>query len=572
MASHSKETRDAPRRPSMPAAAAAAIAAVCFGAHVYSCSTPANLLRLFGEPSCSDAGPWPCEEEGCPLPSLGCADLAELGVCASAFSDIWTTPPADAAGRTVESLCPRTCGKCPSPAGGGARPAAMERLLEEVLDEEEALDPPLEHALAAARDWVRPAGATRARRVPPPPHVLTALSEAAWRRSHLALELLRELEARGGGGAELVSALATACARRGLLTEAARYFEAAAKIAPDSVMRLVKHRLHNLELISGRSPAPIHEALPEAPPGHGGWGGSGDQREATSGGSRGGDGVLDPGAPYGALSRLGLRAWVQAAVGVGDVSEGERGSAIQCDVDVRAELTPSEFATRYVLEGRPVLLPLDAVARLGLDGAPPGALSPSAASDAASGGAPAPWDREELLRRAGDICEVSLVPTSGVAQQQYGGAPAASARTLSAAVAAIEAAATADAAAAAGSGADSDPLYAVATRPFASQPVRTPQEAERRECWAELDRAMALQRLGDLPEVFLPGASHKRILFVAANGTGTYWHDHSNAFNLVPHGSKHWLLLPPSGSYDAHDAKSRGSPAEWFRRRHSNSR
>ena len=320
--------RTAPQRPPLAAAAAAAIAAVCFG--VYSC-TPASLLRVFAEPSCSDAGPWPCEEEGCPSPSLGCADLVELGVCRKAFSDIYTTPPANAAGRTaqsksratwpgqpagpvqnrgaacqhagrptcsacwpphmlwrptacsgaeractyrlvcgagrtVESLCPRACGRCPPPAAGG-RPAAT---METALGEEEALEPRQERALAAARDWVRPAGASSTpsstRRVPPPPHVLTALSEAAWRRSHLALELLREIAAQGGGGPELLSALATACARRGLLEEAARHFEAAAEIAPDSVMRLVKHRLHNLELISGRSPAPTHEALPEAPP------------------------------------------------------------------------------------------------------------------------------------------------------------------------------------------------------------------------------------------------------------------------------------------------------------------
>ena len=96
----SERTGDAPKRPSLAAAAAAAIAAVCFG--VYSC-TPASLLRVFAEPSCSDAGPWPCEEEGCPSPSLGCADLAELGVCRKTFSDIYTTPPANAAGRTAES-------------------------------------------------------------------------------------------------------------------------------------------------------------------------------------------------------------------------------------------------------------------------------------------------------------------------------------------------------------------------------------------------------------------------------------------------------------------------------------
>ena len=255
---------------------------------------------------------------------------------------------------------------------------------------------------------------------------------------------------------------------------------------------------------------------------------------------------------------------------MGATSEGERASATQCDVDVRAHLTAAEFATRYVLQGRPVLLPLDAVARLGPDGAPPSGAPPSDAppSDAPRAtpapGAPAAWERGELLRRAGE-CEVSLVPTSGVAQQQYGGAPAASTRTLSGAVAAIEAGATG--AAEAGGAAGSDPLYAVATRPFASQPVRARAEERRRECWAEIDRSMALHRLGAAPQLFLPEESHKRILFVAANGTGTYWHDHSNAFNLLPHGAKRWLLLPPSGSYDAHDAQSRGSPAEWFRRR-----
>ena len=288
---------------------------------------------------------------------------------------------------------------------------------------------------------------------------------------------------------------------------------------------------------------------------------------------------MDPWIPWGVLSHLGLTAWVQAAMGMGATSEGERAAATQCDVDVRAHLTAAEFATQYVLQGRPVLLPLDAVARLGLDGAPPSAAPPAAQPSAAPptgapptgapGAPPAPgelaaWERGELLRRAG-ACEVSLVPTSGVAQQQYGGAPAASTRTLSAAVAAIEAAATG--AAEAGGAAGSDPLYAVATRPFASQPVRARAEERRRECWAEIDRSMALHRLGAAPQLFLPEESHKRILFVAANGTGTYWHDHSNAFNLLPHGAKRWLLLPPSGSYDAHDAQSRASPAEWFRRR-----
>ena len=72
--------------------------------------------------------------------------------------------------------------------------------METALDEEEALEPRQERTLAAARDWVRPAGASStpssSRRAPPPPHVLTALSEAAWRRSDLALEVRARVQVR----------------------------------------------------------------------------------------------------------------------------------------------------------------------------------------------------------------------------------------------------------------------------------------------------------------------------------------------------------------------------------------
>ena len=73
--------------------------------------------------------------------------------------------------------------------------------METALGEEEALEPRQERALAAARDWVRQAGGTSStpsssRRAPPPPHVLTALSEAAWRRSHLALEVRARVQVR----------------------------------------------------------------------------------------------------------------------------------------------------------------------------------------------------------------------------------------------------------------------------------------------------------------------------------------------------------------------------------------
>ena len=50
---------------------------------------------------------------------------------------------------------------------------------------------------------------------------------------------------------------------------------------------------------------------------------------------------------------------------------------------------PMPKGRRYVLEGRPVLLPLEAVAHLGNEHAPPGAAGP--------------WEHDELLRRAGEF-------------------------------------------------------------------------------------------------------------------------------------------------------------------------
>ena len=64
---------------------------------------------------CADAGPWVCEEDGCPSETLGCAELASLNACASMFADVWAVPPDGTNGRTVGALCPRTCGRCPPP-------------------------------------------------------------------------------------------------------------------------------------------------------------------------------------------------------------------------------------------------------------------------------------------------------------------------------------------------------------------------------------------------------------------------------------------------------------------------
>lgn len=131
-----------------------------------------------------------------------------------------------------------------------------------------------------------------------------------------------------------------------------------------------------------------------------------------------------------------------------------------------------------------------------------------------------------------------------------------------------------------------------------------------------------LTGLGALPDSFLDEASHKRIFFAGPTNSGmrcssnpslalviwlategihpddnpsgwlanrlddftllrlagTHFHDHSNTFSLLPYGRKHWLLIPPSGSYDSpqsHSAVGAGvesadagraklTPSEWL--------
>ena len=61
--------------------------------------------------SCSDSGPWPCEEEGCPAPLIDCLQLATDGVCPYQFSQVFDTPP-DGAPNNIYDACPRACGRC----------------------------------------------------------------------------------------------------------------------------------------------------------------------------------------------------------------------------------------------------------------------------------------------------------------------------------------------------------------------------------------------------------------------------------------------------------------------------
>jgi hypothetical protein len=75
---------------------------------------PAKAARswLF---ECSDAGPWACEEEGCPASSLDCSMLASLGVCPTAFGHVWQQPPQGLANVLVQERCPLACSRCGTP-------------------------------------------------------------------------------------------------------------------------------------------------------------------------------------------------------------------------------------------------------------------------------------------------------------------------------------------------------------------------------------------------------------------------------------------------------------------------
>ena len=61
-------------------------------------------------PGCVDGGPWPCDEDGCPAPTVECSVLAPA--CRYRFDAIWTRPPAGTAARLVSDACPWTCGGC----------------------------------------------------------------------------------------------------------------------------------------------------------------------------------------------------------------------------------------------------------------------------------------------------------------------------------------------------------------------------------------------------------------------------------------------------------------------------
>ena len=71
-----------------------------------------TLLPLFitGQAPCEDAGPWPCEEAGCPSPVVGCAVLR--GSCNDLFDKVYKSPPPGLEGQFVYQQCRKSCKRC----------------------------------------------------------------------------------------------------------------------------------------------------------------------------------------------------------------------------------------------------------------------------------------------------------------------------------------------------------------------------------------------------------------------------------------------------------------------------
>lgn len=79
--------------------------------------------------NCLDAGPWACEEDGCPSPMLGCAQLAEMGLCLQTFAAIWEHgAPQGTETATVHERCPSACGRCGWPAPGACNMQRVDAL------------------------------------------------------------------------------------------------------------------------------------------------------------------------------------------------------------------------------------------------------------------------------------------------------------------------------------------------------------------------------------------------------------------------------------------------------------
>jgi hypothetical protein len=91
----------------------------------------AKLAAWLPTMTCTNDGPWPCTEAGCPQASVDCEALAAGGNCQAPFNAVWDTPPDDVidGNEKIASRCRLACnereGICPSTALVTKRPRYM---------------------------------------------------------------------------------------------------------------------------------------------------------------------------------------------------------------------------------------------------------------------------------------------------------------------------------------------------------------------------------------------------------------------------------------------------------------
>lgn len=89
--------------------------------------TTAGMSADAAGSACEDAGPWPCNEAGCPGPLVYCEDLRRD--CTRAFSDVFDTVPDGLADSAIWMQCKKTCNQCEPAAAAGVRRISLDDLV-----------------------------------------------------------------------------------------------------------------------------------------------------------------------------------------------------------------------------------------------------------------------------------------------------------------------------------------------------------------------------------------------------------------------------------------------------------
>mmetsp|Transcript_29773 Transcript_29773/g.62647 ORF Transcript_29773/g.62647 Transcript_29773/m.62647 type:complete len:351 (+) Transcript_29773:3-1055(+) len=273
----------------------------------------------------------------------------------------------------------------------------------------------------------------------------------------------------------------------GQQAEALRVFKEAAQLPPASLQRIAAAREHNVAVLASDSKiVPIQDQLPIS---HSPWGGWTSEQTHVA-----------PDGP--------------------------------CDIDTRLNLSVDAFTNEYVLPGRPVLLPLHAVAHVSYEH----------------------WTREFVLSNHGsDI--VPILWSSNVTQAYDRTAAVSSVqprRMMLSTYVEEHLYMRANETSSGEAGPRSSGGYwsrVMGTRARVSSTADAPYLFATGAVAEQLAQRVEVSGLGATP-AFLPPSQHKKILYLGATSSGSFFHDHSNALNLLVYGRKKWAVFPPSAEYE----------------------